>query len=568
MQSTPTSVVFTNKARCRDCYRCLRACPVKAIRMKDGQAYVVEDRCIACGTCVRECPQGAKTIRVDVEKVQALLKTNAPVAASVAPSFAAAFTSAQQKRLPSALRRLGFAFIAETAVGAYHVAQRTAELAQTQSGPLICTACPAVVNLVRRYMPELTGALAEVVSPMVAHARGLKARLAPGAAVVFIGPCAAKKLEAQQVANAGVDCVLTFEELKAWLDREQIDLLGLEESGFDETPGPDAQFFPVSGGLAKTAQLATDLLDEEMVSVHGPLDVMQVLQTVAKGSARMLVDPLLCPQGCINGPAIGCDTTIFQRRGDVLKYARTRPRTDHLPPADGLDLWTRFTPQPVTPDVKVTEDKILEVLVRTGKSSVEDQLNCGACGYDSCREKAIAVICGMAEEEMCMPTMRRLAEQRGDKIIESSPNGIVMLNEQLEILSMNPAFRRMFLCTDALFGKRIHHLMDPEPFEQLVAGKGRLVRELVRHDNYGLICREIYYRLDQEKQYVGLFTDITDSQNNSKKYHDLKAGSIAQAQQLLENQMNLAQTITLQLGESTAQCEELARRLVELAEEK
>lgn len=563
-----SAVVFTNKARCRDCYRCLRACPVKAIRMKDGQAYVVEDRCIACGTCVRECPQGAKTIRVDVEKVRDLLAAGGAVAASVAPSFAASFTSAQRKRLPSALRKLGFTFIAETAVGAFHVARKTAQLAGETSEPTICTACPAVVNLVQRYMPQLTDSLARVASPMVAHARSLKKRLGAGSRVVFIGPCAAKKLEAQQVANPAVDCVLTFEELKDWLQKEHIDLLELEESSFDETPGPDSRYFPLSGGLAKTAQLATDLLDDQTMSVHGAHDVMQALETIAIDPKRMLIDPLFCPQGCINGPAIACETTTFQRRSALLEYVRTRNLGKGEVPAQECDISMRYKPMPIAENIEITEEKIREVLVRTGKSAPQDQLNCGVCGYDNCRQKAIAVILGMAEEEMCMPTMRRLAEQRGDRIIESSPNGIVILNEKLEILSMNPTFRRMFLCTDALFGKSIHHLMDPEPFEQLVAGNSRLLRETVSHESYGLICREIYYRLEHDNQYVGLFTDITDSQTSQKKFDDLRAGAMNQARQLLDHQMNLAQSLTLQLGESTAQCEALARRLMELAQEK
>ena len=561
-------VIFTNKARCRDCYRCLRVCPVKAIRMHDGQAQVIAERCIACGTCVRECPQGAKVVRCDLARAQALLTERPIVAVSIAPSFAAAFEPAQARRLASALRKLGFGYVAETAVGAGYVAQRTAQIAAECPGATVCSACPAVVNYIERYAPHLTGALAGVVSPMVAHARALKAQLGPEAGVVFIGPCVAKKEEAQRPGCEAVDCVLTFQELREWLDREKIDLRALEESGVDEAPASEARAFAVSGGLARAASLSTDLLDEQVMAVHGPAEVLDALAAIAQGRRRMLIDPLLCSQGCVNGPALDSDLAPFQRRLAVLEYARTRQAAPVARRPEKLILDASFVPRPIGPDKPISQEQIRRVLASPGKADPADQLNCGACGYDTCRDKAIAVLAGMAEVEMCIPTMRRLAEQRGDRIIDSSPNGIVILNQRLEILSMNPAFRKMFVAGDAVLGKRISYLLDPEPFELLAAGRPRVLRDAIRHEKYGLTCREIYYRLGEEDQFVGLFVDITDSLASQNRLSELRAQTAAQARELLEHQLALAQTITRQLGESTAKGELLAEQLMALASEK
>src|SRR5271157_2201628 len=226
-------VVFTNKARCRDCYRCVRVCPVKAIRMHEGQANVVPQRCISCGTCVRECPQGAKSYRKDLGRARELLGPGVRVAASVAPSLAAVFPAWQRRRLPSALRQLGFAYVGETAIGAYDVAAATAQTVGQRAGrTFVCTACPAVVRFVERYRPEQVGNLVPVVSPMLAHALHIRRMLADGGEirVIFIGPCVAKKAEADRPENEGlVDCVLTFGELAEWFEQEKIDLAACEE---------------------------------------------------------------------------------------------------------------------------------------------------------------------------------------------------------------------------------------------------------------------------------------------------------------------------------------------------
>ena len=558
------SIVYTNKARCRDCYRCVRVCPVKAIRMKEGQASEMAASCLACGTCIRECPQGAKSFRDDLERARALVAAPGMTAVSVAPSFAALFPAWQRRRLPSALRRLGFGFVAETAVGAYPVACATAaHVASRPERAHIVSACPAVVRYVERYRPTLVDTLVPVVSPMAAHARRLKQRFPPGSRVVFVGPCVAKKLEAERPGvREWVDVVLTFVELAEWLRRANLDLGTCEESEFDETPAGAARLFPLVGGSLRTAGLTTDILAARVISVSGFEEVRDALDGIEAGET-VVVEPLFCRQGCINGPAIPADVNLFRRRESLLGYGEAEGAAGPEPIAD--DLGVQFVRGGAAGTAAPSEADIIRELERTGKGQPEEQLNCGACGYASCRDKAVAVLAGMAETEMCLPLMRRRAEQRTDRIIESSPNGIVILDDRLTILSMNPAFRRYFMCSEALCGKRISYLMDPHLFEQVAAGECDLVEAAVRHDKYSLVCHQIAYALRDEKQYVGIFVNITHSRASQEKLNDLRAHTLTQAQQLLEHQVGMAQKITQLLGESAAQGEVLVEHLRELA---
>jgi PAS domain S-box-containing protein len=534
--------------------------------MHEGQAQVVADRCIACGTCVRECPQHAKSFRNDIDRTARLLASGHKVAASLAPSLVAAFPKWQQRRLASGLRRLGFSYVAETAIGAYMVAQLTAEIVDSQPNRShICTACPAVVAYIERYRPDMVTYLVPVVSPMLAHAKHIRQKFGDGIKVVFIGPCIAKKAEAERPEVDGlVDCVLTFTELAEWFEREGIDLSACEESDFDELPQGDARLFPLEGGCVRTAGWAADLLSGEVVVAGGFAEVCTALDSLGGADPPRIVEPLFCPQGCINGPAMVDQKNLFCRRSDVLQYAAENPG---LTSADAPrpELAAKFSVDTRIQESPVTEEQIRKVLEHTGKIRVEDQLNCGACGYATCRDKAVAVIRGMAEPEMCIPHMRRLAEQRVDRIIETSPNGIVILDDQLHILSMNPAFRRFFMCSEAVCGQAISYLMDPEPFERLASGQADLIDSTVEHQRYNLVCHQILYPLREERQYVGIFVNITNNQASQKQLAHLRSQTVLQARELLEHQIQMAETLAKYLGDSTARGEDLVEKLMLLA---
>ncbi len=561
-------IVFTLTARCRDCYRCLRVCPVKAIRMERGQAYVDEKRCIACGTCISECPQQAKSFRHDIDIAQKLIDSGHMVAASIAPSFAAVFNKWQRTRLASALRALGFRYIGQTSVGAYQVSAHSARIVKEEgTKPFIGTACPALVNYIEKYEPKLVDNLISVVSPMVAHAKMLKEKIGDETKVIFIGPCVAKKSEILRPENKDfVDCVLTFRELLMWFNQKGIDLSTCEESSFDEKPVHLAQLYPLPGGMIKTAGMDDDGFNLRLVRVDGFANVKSILNSLPEDSSYALIEPLFCSQGCINGPGIGIEKNLFEKRKDILEYDRETADIHIVPDVEEKDVF-RASHQEESGFLRdVPEEEIQKILEKTGKLDPQQQLNCGACGYDSCRQKAIAVAMNMAEPEMCIPYMRRMAERRTDQIFNTTPNGVIILDGELNILTVNPAFKKFFYCSDAVLGKHVSYLMDPAPFEKLITGAAETLDIVVTYKHYNLICRELLYILKQDMQIVGIFINITSQHENENKLKEIKSQTVEQANQLLEHQIKMAQNIAQFLGESTAKGEELVRKLMSLTE--
>lgn len=596
--SSPSSknikqVIYTNKAMCRDCYRCVRVCPVKAIRMESGQASVIVERCIACGTCVRECPQEAKKFRNDLDRAIDLLKSEERVAVSVAPSFAGLFPSWQRNRVPSILRQLGFSYVGETAIGAFFVAKATAEyIYKHPHEPSFCTSCPATNEYLQKYHPEWIRYMVPIVSPMIAHAKHIRKKLGPETKVVFLGPCTAKKMEADDSANDGhIDCVITFDEFQQWLKQEELDISSCEESDFDEQPRGMARLFPLEGGCVRTAGWTSEHLDAKIIAVSG---FESLYKAISEAKPGQVVEPLFCPFGCAGGPANGGNDAAFDSRFDIIVYNEEKQgrnrisakwKGEQVKTSDSdiskeqvlsdneltdedktflQTLYTWFEPHPVQKKT-FTEEEIRGVLEQTGKAQQDNQLNCGACGYPSCREKAIAVLEGIAEPEMCLPYVKRLAEQRVDLIIETSPNGIVILDEKLEILSMNPAFRHFFQCSNAVCGRPISYLMDPEPFERLANGEESFLEVAVEHSSYNIICHEFLYELKEQKQYVGIFVNITKMQWSQTKLDKLREQTVIQARELLEQQIEMAQTIAITLGQNTARAESLLENLMEQA---
>ena len=402
-------VVTTIAARCRRCYHCVRSCPAKAIRVQAGQAYVMEERCIGCGNCVRVCAQNAKQPQPAGELVAALLADPAPTVAIVAPSYPAAYDDLSAGQVIAALRALGFARVYEVAFGAEMIARAYAELLREPPAlPLISTPCPALVAYVQKYMPDLVPNLAPIVSPMIALARAVKQRYLPEANVVFIGPCIAKKAELNDPSVAGVvEAALTFRGLDEELQRRGIDAAALEPSAADPPLPYLGAVFPVAGGLLKTAAIQADLMDDSIVVVEGADHCISALQELRAGrfSARFL-DALLC-EGCIGGPAFGSDLSPLVRKERVTAHVRSLQ--EHAPLVSSaldevadVDVSRGFAAVPVPLSVP-TETEIRDILALTNKLGPEDELNCGACGYPTCRDKAIAVYQGLAEPEMCLP---------------------------------------------------------------------------------------------------------------------------------------------------------------------
>ena len=560
-------VVFTNKAKCRDCNRCVRVCPVYAIKIKDGQANVVPERCIACGTCITECPQGAKSFLGNVEKVLNFIDNNENLFASIAPSFVAYFSPWEQSRIASTLRKIGFKWVSETAIGASYVAKESEEYIKSNpESSHITTACPAIVNYIEIYRHEFVNDLVPVVSPMIAHARLLKKQHGFSSKVVFIGPCIAKKDEAQRPEYAGlVDAVLTFSELRELIDRKYIKLSECEESLFDEFPDENSRLFPIEGGLLRTAGIETDILNSKSIAISGFSRFNDAIDTLDENkSMHLTIEPLFCEYGCINGPDIRHKKSYFLSRHKILAYNNLM-QNNITQISEKIKLNGKYNCRQ-NPKTEYTVEQINEVFRKSGKLNPEDQQNCGACGYKNCTEKAIAVLEGLAEPEMCIPYMKRLAERKNDLILQTDPNGIVILNNDLEIIQINKAFEKMFSCSETILGRKISYLLDPEPFEVLVSGIETEIHQKVKYPNYNLICHQIVYKLEQENQFVGIFVNITDSENSEAKLKNIKTDTILQAEELIDHQVKMAQELVRFLGENTAKGEALLTRLINAIE--
>ncbi|MDO9694941.1 MAG: [Fe-Fe] hydrogenase large subunit C-terminal domain-containing protein [Candidatus Latescibacteria bacterium] len=412
-------LVATIPERCRLCYTCVRDCPAKAIRITGGQAEVVAERCIGCGNCVKVCRRNAKQVAGSIDDVRRLLAGPRPVAAAVAPSFPAEFLELTHGRVVGALRALGFDLVCEVAFGADLVARRYAELISRHPGRrYIATTCPAIVSYVEKFEPELVPNLAPVVSPMVATARALRRRHGDDLAVVFIGPCIAKKVEAVREGIAGdVEAALTFTELRRYLAEAGIEPSQCEPSDFDgPAPGLGA-LFPISRGLLQAAGLTEDLLSNEVVAGTGPDTFMEAIDEFRDGVLDVQLLELLSCKGCIMGAGMTTTAPLFRRRTAVSSYVRERlwvpsgeRRRAELEEFAHLDLMAVYAPH----DTRMSQPsprELVAIMERLGKFAPEDELDCGACGYRTCREHAVAIHTGMAENEMCLPhTIERLKE--------------------------------------------------------------------------------------------------------------------------------------------------------------
>jgi len=565
-------IITTNKARCRDCYRCVRVCPVKAIRISEGQAQVDPARCLACGTCVRECPQKAKQVRCDLAPVQDMIAAGRNVIASIAPSYVAAFPDYGGGLFPAVLSKLGFWMVTETAVGAEMVARETARLVREEPQPHVASACPALVNLIVKYHPSLVGNIAPVASPMIAHARYLRARYGEDVAVVFIGPCPAKKAEAEQPEVAGaVDAVLTFEELRSWIDSEGIRKDQLRSAEIDDIPASLARLFPLEGGLAEAASMGPDLLRQDFVAVSGSEEINEMLENLKNGSNVRLFEALFCPGGCINGACFGDGKDVFRRRNYVLQHQkRSAARSDgpdYLAAMQEFDISRAISENPIERP-EITEEAIRAVLARTGKVDPKDELNCGACGYASCRDNAIAVLTGMAEHTMCIPWMRQIAERKTDQIIDNSPNGIVIVDSSLHVVDFNNAFAELFSCGPGFVGKPLSTLMDPGDFEKVLAkAVDRIVNKEVSFPAYHVSASVNIYRLEDEELVVGILANVNKGTEGLSRLDRIREETLSHAEEVIQKQMLMAQEIAGILGETTSETRVLLRRLTELLKE-
>ncbi len=435
-------LVTTIREKCRRCYTCVRECPAKAIQILDGQASVIQTRCIGCGNCVTVCSQNAKEVLSGIADTDALLAGPSRVAATVAPSYPAEFTECDPATLVAALRDLGFDSVHEVAFGADLVAREYARLlAEDRQGRHVATTCPAVVSYVRKYHPELLHSLAPITSPMIAVARALGRRLGPETSIVFIGPCIAKKGEAAfQEFEGEIDAVLTYVELRSMFAREGIDLAARPpaDDEFDPPHGSLGGLFPLTRGLLQAAGLTEDLLAGDIISADGRHDFGDAIEDFKTGRTEARLLDVLCCHGCIMGAGFSSEGPVFSRRAEVSRTARERQGTFDQAAWEAamaefadLDLSRTFAAFDQRFDESPPEDELQAILERMGKSAPEDLLDCGACGYETCREHALAIWQGLAEVEMCLPyAVERLRHtvdelEEANRSLESTKEALV-----------------------------------------------------------------------------------------------------------------------------------------------
>ena len=536
------------KSNCKNCYKCIRHCPVKAIRFSGNQAHIISDECILCGQCFVVCPQNAKEIVDEREKVKVLLQGEEPVVVSLAPSFIANYEGVGIESMRRALKKLGFYDVEETAIGATIVKKEYDRMLREEDRDIVISSCCHSINLlIQKYFPSLLGYLADVVSPMQAHCLDIKKRI-PNAKTVFIGPCVAKKDEAQSYKDI-VDAVLTFEELTKWLEEEQVEL----EQEIDSEEYSRARFFPTTGGVLKTME--KDYLRYNYIALDGVEKCIVALRDIEKGNVhKCFIEMSACAGSCSGGPVMEKNNFFspVKNYGTIADYAGKKDFVVAQPEVYGLKKTFGYMKRE---ENIPTEEEIRIVLQQMGKFQKSQELNCGSCGYNTCREKAIAIYQGKAEISMCLPYLKEKAESFSDTIVKNTPNGIIVLNEKLEVQQINNTARKIFnirYATDVL-GDPVERILDPEIFVNVLESgyNMRNKREfLAEYQCY--VEQSVIYDQDSHLL-IYLMRDVTEEETAREKKESISRQTMEVADKVVEKQMRIVQEIASLLGETAAE---------------
>ena len=549
-----SELLLLKKEDCKSCYKCIRECALKSIRFAENRAQIVENECVYCGHCYVVCPQSAKEIRSDTARAKALIASGRPVVVSLAPSFIADFPVSGLAEMRRALTALGFAEVEETARGARIVKSEYERMIASGEHRLIISSCCHSVNLlIQKRYPRALQYLARVDSPMVAHAKSIKARM-PGAAVVFIGPCVSKKDEAERCGQ--VDCVLTFDELTDWLQEAGVPL---GESGALDGTEARSRFFPTPGGIIKSMDQQADFT---YIPIDGLRRCMGALEEIERGGMEnCFVEMNACEGSCIGGPVMH----RYHREPITCKT-----RVDHYGGRSGAD----FSDRPAddlkktfsylgTGEVMPGEAAIEEVLHKLGKFRPEDELNCGTCGYPTCREKAIAVCQGKADLTMCLPFLKAKAESFSGAILDNTPNAILAMDTKLIIQQANEAAARLFGMGSAreLVGLPIDTILGPVEYLQAIGGErsGGATRHYLA--DYDKFVEETIAFDPEYNLVISIIKDITEETRREKRLDEERRRTAELADRVIEKQMRVAQEIASLLGETTAETKIALTRL-------
>ena len=581
--------IYTELTECRDCYKCVRGCPVKAIQVKDGSAVVVKDRCIYCGHCVDICPSHAKKIRNDLARVRQFLTSGRKVYCSLAPSAASEFPDGMDA-LVLALQQLGFSGVSETALGAALVNEAIESYAQEHGDVYnsISTAGPTVVQAIKKYYPSLVGNLSKIPSPLQCHSAYLRSLYGQEIGIVFIGPCIAKKVEADETPGYP-DFSLTFEELRTWLDLEQLDLSLLSDQialdpqlvpGFVPCRAGKSTLYPVEGGMIASLAWGSDPFQTKAVAISGSAQVLGTLGGMQCGQEHSnFLELLFCEGGCINGPGTQKGRSSASKKALASRYTRSRI-AEQGPVFDGdpafarnlLDKGYALIEEPGTIETNLpvssfvsnhSEAEIEHALKFLGKRDKAEELNCGGCGYNSCREMAIAYLDGMAEPEMCVTKMRKEAQSKIDVLLRTIPIGVVIVDDQLRIVDCNSSFLHLFSEVDFIIEGDLLNLVGGLPLERFVPFHEKFADQFTNAhaQQYRLHYQDKFLKVtffSVEKQHLvgALFEDITTPTVRRETV-------IKKAEDVIQKSLETVQQIASLLGENAAETEIMLNSLID-----
>lgn len=555
--------VYTLVNECHDCYKCIRECPVKAIKIENGHASVIPEKCIACGNCVKACPSNAKRVRNDLDKAKNLILAKKDVYVSLAPSWRASFENSAEKMI-ALLKRLGFKDVSETALGAQEVSIKTAQmLNRSERGLFISSACPVIVDYIRLYMPEFTKYITPIGSPLMTHSKLLKKTFGDDISIVFIGPCIAKKNE---VTYSGLfDVALTFEELRMWINDEIIDISKIakdKKNKFVPESAYEGTLYPIDGGMNETIKKSGVNDNVQLLEVCGLHALQRALKNldVEKLDKTIFIEALACEGGCVGGPCISSEKAGIVMVSDILTKEKKREK---IPEEPQVVVDYDIQPKKVVHSNYPLEE-ILATLKKIGKHSVDDELNCGGCGYATCRDLAKALLDGDAEPSMCVSYMRKIAVRKAAAMIRCMPAAVVMVDNNMNILEANESFMKMFTGEmyevfksrpDGLKGAAIDRIVDFADIFRTILKTGKDLhkeRYHVKNRLYDISAFTI-----EENEIVGaVITDVTSAETNREKISQ-------KAHEVISKNISIVQEIACLLGEHMVETETLLSSIAE-----
>ena len=554
------AIIDFKATKCKHCYKCVRNCEVKAIMIKDERAEIMPDKCILCGKCMQVCPQSAKTLVSDLNTVKGYIANHIPTVVSIAPSYMGLLKYKTIGQINAALRKLGFADVRETSEGAAMVtAEYTRLLEKGDLETIITTCCPSVNDLIEIYYPQLVPYMAPVVSPMIAHGKMLKEELGPNVKVVFLGPCIAKKKEAGDVRHDScIDAVLNFNDINRWLNEEEITSEDCEDIPFRHLDPKVNRLYPVTNGVVNSVLATEEKKDGyRKFYVHGARNCIDLCESMVRGEIKgCFIEMNMCSGGCIKGPTVEDESiSRFKVKLDMEETIEKDPAIK----SEVEEIVNKISFQKIFMDRSPrepmpTEAQIQEILKKTGKTKPEDELNCGACGYSTCREKAIAVFQKKAELGMCIPFMHEKAESLSNLVMETSPNIVLIVDKDMKVLEYSAVGEKYFGKTrQEALNMYLYEFIDPSDFQWVYDSHQNIHGKKVTYSEYNFSMLQNIVYIEKEDVVLATFIDITKEEELAKQEYEKKLETIDLAQRVIHKQMMVAQEIAGLLGETTAE---------------